>query len=156
VCLGVSTVSAQTDALVLEIESIDLHETVVSMPTEIVEINGKLFRRPVTPLNEVAWLFTSAMPDTGENIVMFGHDFTVFDRLDEVKYGDVAVVYVNGVQYNYLITSISIVPDTNISNKERERVGRMLGPQGKEVLTLVTCSGSDRLVVIGDRIYEVP
>ena len=48
------------------------------------------------------------------------------------------------------------MPDTNISNKERERVGRMLGPQGKEVLTLVTCSGSDRLVVIGDRIYEVP
>ena len=156
VCLNVSTVSAQTDTMVLEIESIDLYETVVSMPTEIVEINGKLFRRPVTPLNEVAWLFTSAVPDVGENIVMFGHDFTVFARLDEVKYGDTVVVYANGVQYKYLITSISIVPDTNISNKERERVGRMLGPQGKEVLTLVTCSGSDRLVVIGDRIYEVP
>jgi LPXTG-site transpeptidase (sortase) family protein len=97
------------------------------------------------------------LPGGGENIVMFGHDFTVFTRLGEVELGDVIKVAYNGTTYKYLITNISIVPNTNLSYEERVRIGKLLGAQNRELVTLITCHGvgsPDRLVVIGERIYE--
>jgi LPXTG-site transpeptidase (sortase) family protein len=147
---------SQTNTLSLVIEEIDLDEEVVAMSAEPVP--GTPYRRPITPDNSVGWFFKSALPDEGENIVLYGHDYSVFANLDIVEEEMLMILHYKGVVYEYTITDIRIFPYDNLPLDVKLEVSeKVLGNTGREVLTLITCHGptsNERLVVRGERIYD--
>ncbi len=143
--------------MTLEIKDIGLYEEVVPKGTVPMLIDGYWYDVPVTPDLNVAWFNESALPDGGDNIVMYGHDLGVFMNLHFVEIGNLITVYLDEVPYYYVISKIMIVPDAGISYEERVELGRLILPQGREMVTLVTCYGfnlSSRLIVIGERTNE--
>lgn len=150
-------VNAQEINMTLEIKDIGLYEEVVPKGTVPMLIDGYWYDVPVTPDLNVAWFNESALPDGGDNIVMYGHDLGVFMNLHFVEIGNLITVYLDEVPYYYVISKIMIVPDAGISYEERVELGRLILPQGREMVTLVTCYGfnlSSRLIVIGERTNE--
>jgi sortase A len=111
---------------------------------------------------EVAWYNFSAQPGTGGNAVFSGHvDFAsvgaaVFWDLRELGPGDlVEVRLADGTVYQYLVVS-------NVSYASDDApIADIVGPTGKDTVTIITCTGtfnrevhqySHRLVVRAERL----
>jgi len=111
---------------------------------------------------DVAWYVFSARPGMGGNVVLSGHldyhDYgaAVFWRLKELQQGDFIEVRLdNGSVLRYQV-SLKLSYDARAAP-----VAEIIGPTGKEVVTLITCGGtfdsgsrnySHRLVVRADRV----
>lgn len=72
----------------------------------------------------------TALPAQNEQIVLSGHNNTVFKDFGELKIGDTFVVKMPYGNYEYMITS------TDIVDAEDRTVIR---PRGEELLTVTTC-----------------
>ena len=92
----------------------------------------------------------TSTPDKGGNTVLVGHRFTykdptgaVFYHLDKVQKDDAISVQWQGKMYNYHVTDIKVVPDTELSVQDNTS-----DPQ----LTIYTCtplwSVTHRLVIV--------
>lgn len=103
-------------------------------------------------------LYGTALPvgDTGARPVLSTHtglrSATLFDRLSDVKVGDVFYVDVYGETLAYEVTSIDVITPDQIE---------ALAPvPGKDLVTLMTCTpyavNSHRLLVTGERIPYNP
>ena len=84
------------------------------------------------------------------NLVIFGHRMkkkgSIFNRLDEVSYGDAVTVNRNGRSFTYIVDQIEVIEPSLLS--------RYIGMgEGEKRITLITCTpvgvGSHRLLVIG-------
>jgi len=111
---------------------------------------------------EVGWYDFTAQPGTGGNAVFSGHvDFAsvgaaVFWNLRQLGPGDlVEVRLADGTAYQYLVVSSTSYPGDDAP------VADIVGPTGKDTVTLITCTGtfnrevrqySHRLVVRAERI----
>jgi len=111
---------------------------------------------------EVAWYDFTARPGTGGNAVFSGHvDFAsvgaaVFWHLRELGPGDlVEVRLADGTAYQYLVVS-----STSYTGNDAP-IADIVGPTGKDTVTIITCTGtfnrevhqySHRLVVRAERI----
>jgi len=111
---------------------------------------------------DVAWYDFTARPGQGGNAVFSGHldyhDYgpAVFARLAEVKPGDVVEVRLeNGTLHRYAVSVSVLYPADSAPSQE------IVGPTGREMVTLVTCGGtwqgrprgySHRLVVRADHL----
>jgi sortase A len=105
----------------------------------------------VYTLHYGAWhIPQSSTPDKGGNTVIAAHRHTktgpgVFYNLDKLKKGDEIYMYWNKQRYDYVVSSVRVVPPTEVS---------VQGPTKNAVLTLYTCtplwSFTDRLVVRAD------
>lgn len=102
--------------------------------------------------NGVAHYKGTAMPNSGSNVLIFGHSSglygygpyqTIFAKLNNLLPGDKVQVIFNGKTFEYTVDSKKIVTSTDVS---------IAAPTEREQLTLMTCwpIGSDqkRLVVI--------
>jgi LPXTG-site transpeptidase (sortase) family protein len=99
-------------------------------------------QRPIVLKHAVGWYHYSAMPGTGENVVLWGHvlrfrdspDIAApFANLHHVAVGTpIVLTTANGTSYTYVVIEhIYATPN---------QVDYIL-PQGQEMLTLVSCIG---------------
>ena len=98
--------------------------------------------------------YTSA-PDKGGNTVLVGHRFTyteprgVFYYLDKVQVGDLVTAYWNSKPYQYVVTSVSVVPPDDLAVEAKTESPR---------LTLYTCtplwSAKNRLVIVAEPVKD--
>ena len=122
---------------------------------------GGLMQNP-DGATDVAWYDFTARPGQGGNSVFSGHldyhDYgpAVFARLAEVKPGDVVEVRLEeGTLHRYAVSVSVLYPADSAPSQE------IVGPTGREMVTLVTCGGtwqgrprgySHRLVVRADHL----
>jgi LPXTG-site transpeptidase (sortase) family protein len=111
---------------------------------------------------DVAWYDFTARPGQGGNAVFSGHvdyhDYgpAVFARLREMTAGDLVEVRLeDGTVHRYVVTVSVLYPADSAPAQE------IVGPTGREMVTLVTCGGtwqgqprgySHRLVVRADHL----
>jgi LPXTG-site transpeptidase (sortase) family protein len=101
-----------------------------------------------TTLRKGVWhIPKTSSPDQGSNTVLAAHRHTksgpgVFYNLDKLKTGNQLFVFWDKQRYQYVVTSIRVVPPTEVS---------VQAPSKTNILTLYTCtplwSFKDRLVV---------
>jgi LPXTG-site transpeptidase (sortase) family protein len=111
-------------------------------------------RVPIVLDHDVAWYNLSAGPGQGENIVMWGHVLRFrsapkipapFARLKEVKPGAQLVLYdQDGQAHNYVVKQQVWVEPNEV---------KYILPQGKEMVTLVSCIG-DKVISDGGVVDE--
>ena len=98
----------------------------------------------------------TSTPPEGGNMVLIGHRFTyngpaTFYSLDKVAVGDNIVIYWQGKEYDYPVSSTRVVPSTDTSVEDFTSQAQ---------LTIYTCtplwSAKNRLVVIAKPINVVP
>lgn len=100
----------------------------------------------------VAHYKNTALPNSGSNIVIFGHSSTllgageyskVFAALNDLNTGDEIKINFNQQEYKYKVSEKKIIPADDLS---------VLLPTEREMLTLLTCwpvgTADKRLVVI--------
>jgi LPXTG-site transpeptidase (sortase) family protein len=145
----------------LVIPSIDIDAPVT---VKGVDANG-VMQNPNGP-EDVAWYDFTARPGQGENAVFSGHldyhDYgpAVFARLAEITAGDLVEVRLeDGNVHRYVVTVSVLYPTDSAPSRE------IVGPTGREMVTLVTCGGtwqgrprgySHRLVVRADHLSVLP
>ncbi len=139
---GPTTTTRAGDPVRMVIESLGMDRPLIPVGLDANQV-------PIVPKHDVGWYIYSAGPGQGENIVLWGHVLRFrnaphrpapFANLSEAAIGTPITLY-NGYQqpYQYVITSKQwVTPD---------QVAYIL-PQGKEVLTLVSCIG-DQVIVNG-------
>jgi sortase (surface protein transpeptidase) len=124
----------------LEIAGIGLDRALISVGLDEQRI-------PIVPNHDVGWYNLSARPGQGENIVLWGHVLRFratpnipapFAGLKELPIGAQATLYsADGSAHRYVVTQkVWATPD---------QVQYIL-PQGRELLTMVSCIG-DKVVV---------
>lgn len=118
---------------VLYIPAIDLIACVVDAP--IVNRAHVIPDRDVGHLAGTAWL-----DDDWARIVLAGHTPGVFERLDELRRGDVIWLFDQGRAERYVVVLMTL---TDISDWD------WLAPTDDETLTLITCTEDEtrRLIV---------
>ena len=125
-----------------------------------VDPNGAM-QNPNGP-EDAAWYDFTARPGQGGNAVFSGHldyhDYgpAVFARLGDMAAGDLVEVRLeDGTVYRYVVTISVLYPADSAPSQE------IVGPTGREMVTLVTCGGtwqgrpqgySHRLVVRADHL----
>lgn len=138
--------------------SIEIHKLGIEVPV-IPNVDGKDEGMYNKALEEgVAHYLNTALPDSGSNIVIFGHSSTilgkgeyseVFAGLNDLKVGDRVTLSLNNTSYPYNVTEKKIVAANDTS---------VLSGTEDEQLTLLTCwpVGTDakRLVVIAKPSYN--
>jgi hypothetical protein len=121
----------------------------IGMNRSLVSVGLDANRVPIVPNHDAAWYNLSAMPGTGENVVLWGHVLRFsyapdipapFARVQELGIGAPITVYdANGYAHNYVVSEqVWALPS---------QVEYIL-PQGSERLTLVSCIG-DKVIVNG-------
>jgi LPXTG-site transpeptidase (sortase) family protein len=131
----------------LIILAIALSELIIPMPSRVVNKGGLVGRQPIVQPGAVNWWQESAQPGQNENIVLYGHDRDVFKNLHRVRPGMTITLAWDGQDYDYTISKTFIV-DEDVPPAQRAENGKYILPAGREQLTLVTCYGEDRLIVI--------
>ena len=106
-------------------------------------------------VNKGVWaLPKTSTPPKGGNTVLVGHRFTydgpaTFYSLDKVKTGDNMVIYWQGKEYDYQVSSVQVVPPTALEVEN---------PTKNAQLTVYTCtplwSAKNRLVVVAKLIGQ--
>jgi len=101
------------------------------------------------------WHKNSATPGEGSNVVLSGHNNVsgaVFRELDQLKRGDIAELYVDGVRHEYVVDKILIVPETAATPAQRRANTLYIEATEDEQLTLVSCwprdNNTHRIIVI--------
>lgn len=122
----------------------------IQLDRRLVSVGLDRNRIPIVPDHDVAWYNLSAAPGQGENIVLWGHVLRFrkaphipapFARMQELAPGARMTLYdANGNLHYYRVTQqVWATPD---------QVEYIL-PQGREMLTLVSCIG-DKVIVDGN------
>ena len=111
----------------------------------------------------VGQMVTSLNPGEGGNIILVGHNYDrgrikwdgVFRHLGDIKPGNQLILYnQNGEMFLYTVQSVDKVPWSEKDSAELKKHEKYLWPTEKEQVTLVTCSGSTRMIW-SSRIYVV-
>jgi sortase (surface protein transpeptidase) len=126
------------------INAIDLSQSLISVGLDENNV-------PIVPRHDVGWYQYSARPGEGENVVLWGHVLRFrdapdipapFAQLNQVQLGDTIMVYTaDGTPHTYVVSELVWATP--------EQVEYIL-PQGREMLTLVSCIGDQ--VVVNDTV----
>lgn len=109
------------------------------------------------PWSAVGWHNLSATPGHTGNTVLSGHNYSqggkVFQKLWLLKPGDRFTVYVGDQAHNYVVAESVTFREILVSEHERNRNKRWIGPFPDERVTLVTChptwTNVGRLIIVG-------
>ena len=126
----------------------------IGLDAHIVGVGLDSNRAPVVPDHDVGWYNRSSVPGAGDNIVMWGHVLRFshalqipapFARLKELEVGARMIVYDGtGAGREYLLTRKVLARPNEVA---------YILPQGRELLTLVSCYG-DR-VYVGNEVVDM-
>ncbi len=114
----------------------------VGLSTPLVPVGLDAYGVPIVPDHDAAWYSLSALPGTGENVVLWGHVLRFqstpelpapFERVKDLGIGAVLTLYTgDSVAHRYVVSQqVWATPD---------EVHYIL-PQGYERLTIVSCIG---------------
>ena len=139
----------------VNINTIGLDTPVVANKLKTVEYEGNFYKQWSAPnMDAAGWITTSATLEDG-NTVLVGHSSgpsVIFNRLEDLKVGDVILVYSGNTAYAYTVSVILLLPERWQSLDVRLANARWLDPTVDSRLTLVTCwpNGTNifRLVVV--------
>lgn len=131
----------------LLILSLLLSELIIPMPSRMIVRDGVPGRQPVVKAGAVNWWTDSAEPGEGDNVVLYGHSTDVFANLHEIQPGAVVTITWRGVDFGYVVRRVFVVDEDTTVDRQAKN-GRWIDPVGHERLTMVTCAGKDRLIVI--------
>lgn len=135
----------------------------IKLDTGVVELGwstsqnkvGQVFSQWDVAQYAAGWHKNSAEPGQGGNVVLSGHNNilgAVFRELDQLKRGDIAVLYVGDKPFEYSIDKVMIVPERNASAAQQLENGQWIQPTADERLTLVSCwprdDNSHRIIVV--------
>lgn len=131
-----------------------LNLPITPMPSESVVIGGvrgnkrfaSLGDRPIVAPGKVNWWQDSARPGEGSNVVLYGHSTDVFSTLNNIQPGATITINWQGQNFAYVVRWVFVVDE----DKDQREAGRWIDPTDREQLTLVTCAGDDRLIVIAE------
>lgn len=123
-----------------------LNLPVTPMPSETVVIGGVTGNRPIVAPGKVNWWQDSARPGEGSNVVLYGHSTDVFSTLNNIQPGAAITINWQGQNFAYVVRWVFVVDE----DKDQREAGRWIDPTDREQLTLVTCAGDDRLIVIAE------
>lgn len=142
------------------IPSINVDASVVPVAFKQIEYQGKIYEQWLTPKNAVGWHDTSSPLGIPGNTVMNGHHNTegmVFEKLVELRKGDLIQVYSGSVKFTYEVRETMIISEKYRPLEERLANSRWVQATTDERLTLITCwpptSNTHRVVVVA---YPVP
>lgn len=124
-----------------------LNLPITPMPSERVVIDGRPGNRPIVAPGKVNWWQNSALPGAGSNVVLYGHSTDVFSTLPTIQPGAVITIFYQGDYFRYVVTRAFVVSE---ADGQRVEAGRWIDPTLAERLTLVTCAGEDRLIVLAE------
>jgi sortase (surface protein transpeptidase) len=130
----------------LVILSLFLNLPITPMPSESVVLDGVRGNRPIVAPGKVNWWSDSAHPGENSNVVLYGHSPGVFIDLHTLKPGAIITVTRKGRDFDYVVTWVFVVK----SSVGKVEAGRWIDPTPAERLTMVTCSGDDRLIVLAE------
>lgn len=101
------------------------------------------------------WHKNSSLPGQPGNIVLSGHNNikgAVFRELDQLKRGDKIELMAGGVEYDYTVDEVLIVPEKYASAEQRAANVRYIQETADDRLTLVSCwprnDNTHRIIVI--------
>jgi len=134
---------------------IQLDAPVIEAVARTVKLGGATYGQWKAPDRFAAgWHRDSALPGDKGNTVINGHHNVsgkVFERLVELKEGDVVILYAGERRFEYVITNRLIVPERFVNSVQRAENARWIGRSDDERLTLVTCwpkeSNTHRLIL---------
>lgn len=130
----------------LVILTLFLNLPITPMPSERIIFDGKPGNRPMVAPGQVNWWQDSAHPGEGSNVVLYGHSPGVFTDLLQLRRGAVITVTHQGRDYDYIVTRVFIVSNS----VGKVEAGHWIEPTEEERLTVVTCAGEDRLIVLAE------
>lgn len=140
----------------IEIPTIKVDTAVVELGwSSVANQEGQIFSEWDVAAYAAGWHKNSALPGTGGNVVLSGHNNilgAVFRELDQLKRGDPITVWMNNRVYHYRVDQVIVLPDRNITDEQRVKNAAWIGPFDDERLTLVSCwprnNNTHRIVVI--------
>jgi LPXTG-site transpeptidase (sortase) family protein len=138
------------------IPAIRLDAPAVPAKLKDIEYQGKPYQQWVAPdLFAAGWLATSATLGVPGNTVFSGHNNLygeVFGHLQDLKVGDVMLVYSGAREFAYVIVMKMILPERFEPLAVRLTNAEWIQPSRDERLTLVTCwpyeSNTHRLIIV--------
>ena len=92
------------------------------------------------------WHDNSSLPGFRGNVVLAGHHNQagkVFQNAVELERGDIMFLDINDQTYSYIVARKDILPETTVSDAQRNENGRWITQTEDERLTLVTCYPPD-------------
>ncbi len=138
------------------IPAIKLDAPAVPAKLKDIEYQGKPYQQWVAPdLFAAGWLVTSATLGVPGNTVFSGHNNLygeVFGHLQDLKVGDLILVYSGAREFAYVIVLKMILPERFEPLAVRLTNAEWIQPSRDERLTLVTCwpyeSNTHRLFIV--------
>lgn len=108
-----------------------------------------------SPNADVGWVITSALPDEGGNIALYGHNnlySRVFERLYKAQAGDAVLLQTEAGTWKYTVRYVLLLPMLGADAEQIARYAAYLQPSADARVTLVSCyppqSNTHRVVVI--------
>jgi sortase A len=126
----------------LIIPAVALDAKVIEVGWQLVEQDGKQMAVWDVAEYAVGHHMGSANPGEGENVVLAGHVGGyghVFRDLYYVKPGHRILVYSGGQEYLYIVTERLLVEEDHAPAEQRAANAKLIGQQGQEMITMVTC-----------------
>ena len=144
------------------IPAIRLDAPAVPAKLKDIEYQGKPYQQWLAPNSFAAgWLTTSASLGVAGNTVLSGHNNLhgeVFGHLQDLRVGDLILVYSGEKEFAYVIVLRMILPERFQPLSVRLANAEWLQPSHDERLTLVTCwpyeSNTHRLIIVATPISD--
>lgn len=127
---------------------------VIPVGSYIQQSRGQFIRYYEVAQFAAGWHDNSSLPGFRGNVVLAGHHNTagkVFEHAIDLEPGDFVFLDIDGRTYPYLVVIKELLPETTVSEAQRNENGKWIGQTNDERLTLVTCwppNGNTHRVVI--------
>ncbi len=135
--------------------AIDLDAEVVPMGWTVVQRNGQTASEWVIPEYAAGWHVNSALPRTGGNTVLSGHNNVkgeVFRYLSDFELGDEITLYAGDRTFSYVVEEKYIVREKGMPDEVRRRNAQWMMPTADERLTLISCwpywTNTHRIIIV--------